>query len=121
MRAINSATAAAVLGLEQRSFDNMIARIGASELPRGRQGLARRIPVSVLPRLLLTAMLADRLGIPYRQAYRVARKLLDGEQPGAPLIHVHLDLEALIGQVDARIEQAIESVVPQPRGRPRRS
>lgn len=119
MRAVNTATAAAILGLEAKAFDNMIGRIGLSELPRGRQGLARRIPVSVLPQLLLTAELTEHLGIPYRHAYDVAKALADGRQPAGPFVTVQADYERIRGQVNAQLEHAIESVVPRPRGRPR--
>ncbi len=118
MRAVNSATAAAIIGLEIKAFDNMIGRIEASELPRGRQGLARRIPVSVLPQLLLTAELSERLGIPHRQAYKVAGELADGRQPAAPFVRMAVDLERIRTQVNSQLEHAIESVVPRPRGRP---
>lgn len=121
MRAVNSATAAAIVGLDAKAFDNMIGRIGLSELPRGRQGLARRIPVSVLPQLLLTAELTERLGIPYKQAYDIARALAEGQQPAAPLVTMQADYERIRGQVNAQLEHVIESVVPRPRGRPRKS
>lgn len=121
MRAVNSATAATIVGLDAKAFDNMIGRIGGSELSRGRQGLARRIPVSVLPQLLLTAELTERLGIPCRQAYGIAQALADGEQPAAPFVTMQADYERIRGRVNAQLEHAIESVVPRRRGRPRKT
>lgn len=121
MRAVNSATAATIVGLDAKAFDNMIGRVGLSELSRGRQGLARRIPVSVLPQLLLTAELTERLGIPYKQAYSIARALAEGQQPAAPLVTMQADYERIRAQVNAQLEHVIESVVPRPRGRPRKS
>ena len=47
MRAVTTATAATVLGIERRSLDNLLLQLGPLALPPGRQGLERRIPVSL--------------------------------------------------------------------------
>jgi hypothetical protein len=120
LRAVTTATAAAALGLERKAFDNMIGRLEASELPRGRQGVARRIPVSLLPRLFLAAELTDRLVIPFRDAFRLAGSLADGDQPAAPFIRIEADFDLLTTEVNHQLERAIEAVVRRPRGRPRR-
>ena len=41
MRAVTSSTAAAILGIERKTFDNLVARLDDPELPRGRQGVER--------------------------------------------------------------------------------
>lgn len=119
MRAVTAATAAAAIGLERKAFDNMIGRLEASELPRGRQGVERRIAVSLLPRLLLTAELSDRLAVPIREAFRIAGVLANGDQPGGPFIRIQADFGLLASEVNHHLERAIESVVRRPRGRPR--
>lgn len=120
MRAVTTATAAAALGLERKAFDNMIGRLEASELPRGRQGVERRIPVSLLPRLLLAAELSERLAIPVADAFRIAGALANGDQPGAPFIRIEADFSLLSSEVNHHLERAIEAVVRRPRGRPRK-
>ena len=120
VRAINSATAASVIGLDHRAFSNMIGRIGPSELPEGRQGLARRIPVSLLPRLLLTAELMQQFGIPSGEAYRVAQTIEQGTPTTGQFVSIRANLEAIRMHIDTQLEHAIESVVPRPRGRPPR-
>lgn len=120
MRAVTSATAAAALGVDKKLFGNMIGRLDASELPRGRQGLERRIPVSMLPRLLLAAEISDRLALPFRAAYHLTAAIARGEQPAAPFLFLKADFDLLGAEVDRRVESAIETVVRRARGRPRK-
>lgn len=120
MRAVTTATAAAALGLERRAFTNMIGRLEASELPRGRQGVARRIPASLLPRLFLTIELAERLAVPVADAFRIAGALANREQPIAPFVRIDVDFELISSEVNHQLERAIEAVVRRPRGRPRK-
>lgn len=144
MRAITTATAAVILGIERKALDNMLARIDEEVLPKGRQGVERRIPVSLLERLAITADLAATMGAPVREAYRVARFLTDpvagqGSDPASapvpaaggrretveallgPHLRLAVDLAALRRDIQDRAELAIESVVRRRRGRPRRS
>lgn len=118
MRAVTTATAAAILGMERKSFDNLLARLHDEELPRGRQGLERRIPVALLPQLLLCAELSGRFAIPLRVAFQIARALARGLQPGAPFVRLDVDFELLRGEIDRQLERAVEAVVRRPRGRP---
>lgn len=120
MRAVTTATAAAVIGVDRKAFDNMLSRIGGSELPRGRQGLERRIPVSLLPQLLLTADLSSRLGASLKISFRLARELLDGRDPAGPFVSIRADVPRLRAEIDRQLESAIETVVRPRRGRPRR-
>lgn len=137
MRAVTAATAAAILELDQKTFDNLLLRLGESALPPGRQGIERRIPVSLLEDLMLTRDLSQSLGMPTRQAFAVARRLLgraDGiVQAVAPdtefvgslragaFVQLGADLNALREHVHSRFESAVETVVRRPRGRPPRS
>lgn len=137
MRAVTAATAAAILELDQKTFDNLLLRLGDSALPAGRQGIERRIPVSLLEDLMLTRDLSQSLGIPTRQAFVVARRLLgradgmiqavtpDAEFVGSlragAFVQLGADLNALREHVQARFEAAVETVVRRPRGRPARS
>lgn len=121
MRAVTSSTAAAIIGMNRKSFDNFIARLGQSEIPRGRQGVERRIPVSLLPQLLLCAEFADRFSMPFRHAFQLTKMLANGQQPGAPFVRLEVDFDLLRLEIDRRLESAVESVVRRPRGRPRAS
>lgn len=119
MRAVTTATAAAAIGLQKKALDNLLGRLQLPEAVSGRQGVDRRIPVSILPELLLTAELSDQLGIPIRVAFALARKLASGTVEAGPFLRVHADTESIQGEVDRQLEVAIETVVRRPRGRPR--
>lgn len=86
----------------------------------GRQGVERRIPVSLLPLLALTARLVSDLGVPVRRAFALSQELANGGSARVGHIEFRADLPALETLLDARLERAIESVVRRPRGRPRR-
>jgi hypothetical protein len=121
MRAVTSATAATILGMERKTFDNLLARLGGEEFPRGRQGVERRVPVALLPQLLLCAELSAKLSVPLREAFSLARALADGQQPGAPFIRLEADFDVLRDEIDQQLETAVETVVRRPRGRPKRA
>lgn len=136
LRAVTAATAAAILQVDQKTFDNLMLRIDAPNVPRGRQGVERRIPVGLIEDLMLTRDLSVSLGIPTRDAFAVAQRLLgrsDGVSGLNPetefvgslhvgaFIQLGADLSALRRQVQERLEAAVEIVVRRPRGRPPRS
>lgn len=119
MRAVTTATAAAAIGMQKKALDNLLGRLELPEAVSGRQGVDRRIPVSLLSDLLLTAELSDQLGIPIRTAFALARRLAAGTIEAGPFLRVHADTVSIQGEVDRQLEVAIETVVRKPRGRPR--
>lgn len=129
MRAVTTATAATVLGIERRSLDNLLLQLGPLALPPGRQGLERRIPVSLLDTLALTTALVDRTGMRIRDAFGLASGLISPlahPAPGTtaitigPFLRLEADVQSLKQEIAERLELAIETVVRRPRGRPRR-
>ena len=129
MRAVTTATAATVLGIERRSLDNLLLQLGPLALPPGRQGLERRIPISLLGTLALTTALIDRTGMRIRDAFGLANDLVSSlaqPAPGAnavtigPFLRLEADVQSLKQEIAERLELAIETVVRRPRGRPRR-
>lgn len=135
MRAVTAATAATILQVDRKAFDNMLLRIGPDALPRGRQGVERRIPVPLIEDLLLARDLSAALSIPVKEAFGVARRLL-GRTPDGDLrlraqfvgslhvgdfIQLGADLGKLREELQGRIETAVESVVRPVRGRPSRA
>lgn len=148
LRAVTTTTAAIVLGIERKVLDNLLVRLAPEALPKGRQGVERRIPISLLEHLALTTELSDMLGVPVREAFTLSRALT-GEVPLGPgnessgarqgstetttsgdsragrailgdYLRIDADLARLRADLDARLALAIESVVRRPRGRPRR-
>src|SRR5262245_32354688 len=114
MRAITSATAAAALGIDRKTFDSLLSRLKASELPRGRQGVERRIPIGLLPDLLLASELNSSLGVPFPAAFDLARSLTRGDQPATPLVRLEVDFVLLRETMNRELESAIETMVKRP-------
>lgn len=130
MRAVTAATAAEVLQMDRKAFDNMLLRIGGGAMPRGKQGVERRIPVALIEELMLTADLSRSAGIPVREAFQIAQRLLGSAPDSAPgdfvgsmplgeFVQLGADIHRLRDELQERLEVAIESVVRRPRGRPR--
>jgi hypothetical protein len=124
------------LGLPQKSFDNLLLRIGPDASPPGRQGVERRIPVALIEDLLLTRELSAGLGIPAKEAFQLARQLF-GRSPGTgrpdlqtsfvgslrvgEFIQLGSDISGIRQLVQERLEAAVETVVRRRRGRPPRN
>jgi hypothetical protein len=136
LRAVTSATAAAILQMDRKNFDNMLLRIGPEALAPGRQGVERRIPVSLIEELLLARELSASLAVPMREAFGLSRQLWGrtrtsgapdlgaafvGSVPLGEYIQLGVDLARLREELQARLEHAVESVVRPPRGRPARA
>lgn len=122
--------------MNRRSLDGMLAQIGGDLLPRGRQGVERRIPIQLLETLALTADIKATLGVPLREALSLAQQLTSISATNDPASgqanrtgHSGLPVgefatfvvhrEALRASLERRLESAIESVVRPRRGRPR--
>ena len=78
MRAITTATAAAAIGIQKKALDNLLGRLDLPEAVSGRQGVDRRIPVTLLPELLVAVEISERLGVSVRAAFGLARRLSAG-------------------------------------------
>lgn len=133
MRAVTTATAAAVLQMDRKSFDNFLLRIGSDAIPAGRQGVERRIALALLEELLLAKELNGTLGVPAKEAYHTARRLLGRSAAEVPagdhgefvgslrigeFVQLGADLHTLRAELQLRYENAVETVVRPQRGRP---
>lgn len=107
----------------------MLARLSQDVLPKGRQGVERRIPIQLLETLALATDLAGALGLQFREAFEVAESLTGtatgaiGQRAAASRLgeftRLEVDREALRREIEQRLASAIESVVRPRRGRPR--
>jgi len=133
LRAVTASTAAVILQVNRKAFDNMLMRIGSNALQRGRQGVERRIPISLIEDLLLARELSVSLAVPIKHAFFLARKLLGrtsdgaahdfqaefvGSLPVGHFVQLGADVARLRDELQLRLETAVESVVRRPRGRP---
>jgi hypothetical protein len=128
LRAVTTATAAAVLAVDRKSLGNLLARLDPGVLPAGRQGVARRIPVALLEELALAAELATRLAVPAREAFDLAQRVLGrntspdfiGSVAIGEFLQLGVDLRGFRAELHARLALEIESQVRPRRGRPRK-
>lgn len=119
--------------MDRKTFDNFLLRIGSDAVPLGRQGVERRITVGLVEELILATELNGALGIPAKEAFIVARRLLGRAPGGGPadapfgfvgsirigaFLQIGADLSALRAEVQQRYETAVEMVVRPSRGRP---
>jgi hypothetical protein len=116
---VTTATAAAVLGIERKSLDNLILRLGADFIPLGRQGVERRIPVTVLADLFLVLELTEALQVPARRALELTRHRGPLPGPGGDFLSLDVRHDRAEREIELRLSHAIESVVRPKRGRPR--
>lgn len=138
MRAVTAATAAAILEIDRKSFDNLMLRLGDVALSPGRQGVERRIPVALVEELLLCRELMIAFGASAREAFDLARQVLGsagsaGSRAALPppelagpdfftlgeYLSLGIQRARLREEVQRRIAIAVETVVRRPRGRPR--
>jgi hypothetical protein len=129
MRAVTTATAAIALAIDRKSLDNLLARVGPEAVETGKQGRERRIAVARLEELALCLELQSALGVPARESFALARRLLRrddlaqeylGTVVVGPHLQLGLDLRGFLDALHARVAAAIESHVRPRRGRPRR-
>lgn len=121
LRAVTTATAAAVLGIDRKSLDNLILRLGADFIQRGRQGVERRIPVTVLADLFLVLEFIEALQVPARRALELARQRGSLPDSGSDFLSLEVRRDRAIREIELRLSHAIETVVRPRRGRPRRT
>lgn len=119
--------------MDRKSFDNFLLRIGSDAIPAGRQGVERRIALALLEELLLAKELNVSLGVPAKEAYLTACRLLGRTPAAAPsapqgefvgslrignFVQLGADLGTLRAELQQRYENAVETVVRPQRGRP---
>jgi len=111
-------------GAEPRWVDNLLARFDLPGVESSGQGSTRRISSVGIYHVALVARLTRSMGIALQPASALAVKLL-AAPPGDPVlllgdIELRFDRAAFTAAVDARVAEAVESVMPPRRGRPRR-
>jgi hypothetical protein len=109
---------------EARWVDNLLARFAIPGIDSGGQGTSRRISSLGIYHVALVSRLVRALGIALQPASALAARLM-ATPPGDAVfvigeLELRFDRAAFVASVDARIADAVESVVPPKRGRPPR-
>lgn len=106
---------------ERKWIDNLLSHFDIDGVERVQRGSARRISTIGIYRIALVRKLVVELDTTVKSAVELSRALLHSEAPKAPVgggLSLLFDRHAFETAVDARIAEAVESIVPTRRGRP---
>jgi hypothetical protein len=122
MKTLSTDAAAAALGVDRKSIDNILAREARSLLRAGTQGRSRRIPMAVLERVAIALVLHRDLEVGISRGLELAGRVLSS--PKSPLVlgslsTLEFNLPLLRETLDRATDDALESVAERTRGRPR--
>lgn len=101
--------------------DNLLSKYDIPGVDRARQGVSRRVSVHGICHVALIRRLTTELRMPTDVAVAIAGQLLTTDARHVPLgdaLELRLDRQAFAREIEARIAEAVESVVPARRGRP---
>ena len=111
---------AAAAELTDKQLSNLLGRINLRVDQPGRQGRSRRVDVDTAQVIDLVALLS-RLGVAATESLALVRRLRDApasELELGPGLTLRYDRDVHRGDLDTRLRDAVERVVPRRRGRP---
>ena len=115
------ATVAFAVGAPNKWVDNTCSHFSLVGIESARRGVSRQFSFEGVLAVQLVRNLSIELGLPVREAVRLATALLaDDHATASPTrgIVISLDLETLTHHVQRRLLEAVESVPRIRRGRP---
>jgi len=121
MKTLSTHTAAAALGVEKKTLDNILAREARPFFRSGSRGRSRRIPISVIERIAVALILNRDLGTPVARGLELAKNLIDensSQTAAGPLTTVAFDVGRLRKTLERSVDDALESMAEPIRGRP---
>src|SRR5690348_15313538 len=113
--------AAFVADADPKWVDNLLSRFDVPGVEAAKQGIARRISISGIQHIALVRRLTIDLSIAADLAVALARKFLATDADRLQLsamLSLDLDLARFRREIDQRLAQAVESILPPRRGRP---
>ena len=101
-------------------IDNLLSHFDVAGVESARQGIARRLSIEAIQTIVLVRSLNQRGGLSIERSLQAAGHLLsdDGAHALSPWVDLRFDGSAFRRDVEARVSQAVESIVPRRRGRP---
>jgi len=111
-----------VLGVPKKDLDNILSRHAVRGFERGTRGLARRISLASIEQVAVAIDLARDFSIPIPTALTLADQALISREgivatPDGHLA-IHADLDRIRRELQGRLADAIEHMIPPRRGRP---
>lgn len=119
-RAYTITTSALALEVPVKWLDNAVSHFKVTGVRQERQGVARRLSIDALVRLLVAKLLTHDLGIPLARALEISDEMVstDGRFTSGGGLDLSLNLATLLDSLLERLERAVE-IAPVPRrGRP---
>lgn len=104
--------------------DNLLTAHAIPGVESARRGVARRISTSAIYHIALVRRLSQNLGVSVDRGVTLARELLLSTADEVAIlgyVALRFDRHAFEREIDGRIADAVESIVPARRGRPRTS
>ncbi|MBW7931999.1 MAG: hypothetical protein H3C62_00030 [Gemmatimonadaceae bacterium] len=122
MRAVTTGTAAFALGIQKKDLDNILSRYPVRGFERGKQGLSRRLSLASIEQVAIAIDLSRDYSIPIPTALILAEEALGSREgvipsPGGHLA-LHVDVERIRRDIQVKLTDAIEYIIPPRRGRP---
>ena len=106
---------------DRKWVDNLLSHFEVPGVEQGRRGSARRVTQVGLYHIALVRVIARELGAPLKTSVMLATTLMQAESPELTLIGtlaLRFDRGRFQREVDARVAEAVEAIVPARRGRP---
>jgi hypothetical protein len=113
--------AAFVADVDRKWIDNLLSHFDIPGVASARQGVARRLSIDAIRVIVLVRALSSDGGLPLDRALSSATGLLESAVSRTPIgswLELVLDRARFQREVDRRVAEAVESVVPRRRGRP---
>lgn len=106
---------------DRKWVDNLLSHFEVPGVEQGRRGSARRVTQVGLYHIALVRVIARELGAPLKTSVVLATTLMHAESPELSVIGtlaLRFDRDRFQREVDARVSEAVEAIVPARRGRP---
>ena len=113
--------AAFAAGCDLKWIDNLLSHFDVSGVESARQGIARRLSLEAIQTIVLVRSLSRNGGLSIERALQAADGLLAASADVValnPWVDLRFDAPGFRREVETRVAQAVESVVPRRRGRP---
>ena len=122
MRAVTTGTAAFALSVSKKELDNILSRYPVRGFERSKQGIQRRLSFASIEQVALAIDLTRVYHIPTPVSLLLAEEALSSREgiitsPGGHLA-IHVDIDRIRRDLQAKLADAIEHVIPPRRGRP---
>jgi hypothetical protein len=122
MKTLSTVSAAAALGVDRKTLDNVLAREARSLVSTGNRGRSRRIPVAALEQIAVAFVLNRDFGVSLAKGIELAAPIIRSSGSPIPvgsLGMLSFDVAQLRRTLEQAVDEALESVAEPVRGRPR--